>query len=401
MRRADLLQGLRTMRFKGVLGRWESGELDQGQAAEMLGISERTFRRWRDRYEEEGEAGLCDRRLGKPSPRRAAQEEIERMKALYGELYGGFNVKHFHEKLMERHGYKLRYTVTRLALQAAGLVAKAPRRGAHRRKRPRRPLVGMMLFQDASTHGWLPGVAGMQDLVLTLDDASSQAYSAFLVEQEGTASSLRGLAETIAAKGLFCSLYTDRGSHYFHTPEAGGKVDKAALTQVGRALKELGIEHIPSYSPEARGRIERAFATWQDRLPKELALAGIATIEEANRFLRETYLPAHNARFAVAPEQAGSAFVACREEQWREILCVREERQVAKDNTVRWQGRTLQIPPSPLRPHFVRATVRVHQYPDGRCALFWGPHRLADFDADGALQPAPASAPADAKALAA
>ena len=373
------------MRFESLLERHESGALSQIEAAEMLGVSERTFRRWRDRYREEGEAGLLDRRIGKPSPRRAPESELVRARELYAQMYGGFTVKHFHEQLVERHGYKLCYTVTRLALQRSGLVRPAPRRGAHRRKRPRRPMAGMLLHQDGSRHVWLAGQPVL-DLIVTLDDATSEIYSAFLVAEEGTASSFRGLAETIAARGLFCALYSDRAAHYFHTPEAGGKVSKGHPSQVGRALAELGIEHIAAYSPEARGRSERAFRTLQDRLVKELALAGIAEIEAANRFIAEVYLPRHNARFAVAPEQEGSAFVACPPEQWREILCRHETRQVGNDNTVTWRGRRLQIPPSRLRPHFARARVRVHEYPDGAVALFWGPHRLADFGPDGSPQ---------------
>lgn len=183
----------------------------------------------------------------------------------------------------------------------------------------------------------------------------------------------------IERHGLFMELYTDRGSHCFHTPEAGGKVSKTQLTQVGRALKQLGIGHIAAYSPQARGRCERAFRTLQDRLPKELALAGITTPEAADRYLREVYLPEHNARFATPPDDPASAFVKGPAGLWREMLCVQEERQVGKDNTVRWRGRSLQIPPSPLRPHFVRATVRVHEYPDGTVAVMNGPHRLASF----------------------
>jgi transposase len=385
MVRAEVLQGVREMRFEALLDRHERGELDQQEAAEMLGIGERTFRRWRDRLRDEGLAGLRDRRIGKPSSRRAAVAEIQRMLGLYEERYGGFTVKHFHEQLVKRHNYKLGYTVTRLSLHSAGLVKPAPRRSAHRKKRPRRPLVGMMLHQDASRFAWLPGDRRQYDLVVTLDDATSAIYSAFLVEEEGTASSFRGLAEVIDRHGLFCELYTDRGSHYFHTPKAGEPVSKTMRTQVGRALAQLGIRHIAAYSPEARDRSERAFRTLQDRLPKELALAGIATLEDANRFIAERYLAEHNAAFAIAPEQAGSAFVADRTGAARAILCIQEERRVGNDNTVKWRGLALQIPPSPLRPHFVRATVRVHEYPDGRLAVFHGPHRLADYDPDGTL----------------
>jgi transposase len=378
MGRARVLEDIRIMRFEEVLDRHERGYLTQAEAGEMLGMSERTLRRWQVRSREEGEAGLRDRRVGQPSPRRADPGEIARATALYAEMYDGFTARHFHEKLVERHGYRLGYTVTRLALQAAGLVRRAPRRGAHRRRRPRRPLPGMLLHQDAARHAWLAGRPPL-DLVVTLDDATSEVCSAILVEEEGTASSFRALCEVIADRGLFCALYTDRGSHYFHTPVAGGGVDREQPTQVGRALGQLGIEHIAAYSPQARGRSERAFRTLEDRLPKELALAGITEIEAANAWLRTRYLPAHNARFAVLAEQPGSAFVPVAPEQWRDVLCLQETRQVGNDNCVRWKGRSLQIPKSPLRPHFTRATVRLHEYPDGAIALFWGPHRIADF----------------------
>ena len=375
MRRTEQRQGLRMLKLRDVLGRWEAAELRQIEAAELLGMSERTFRRWSRRFEEEGEEGLMDRRLGRRSGRAVPDEEAEEVERLYRERYAGFTAKHFHEHLVGRHGFRWGYTWTKTYLQARGLLAKAPRRGAHRRKRPRRPMVGMMLHQDASRHAWLDG-CGPLDLVVTLDDATGEIYSAFLVEEEGTVSSFLGLIETIAKKGLFCSLYTDRGSHYFYTPEAGGKVAQDVLTQVGRALSQLGVEHIPAYSPEARGRSERAFRTLQDRLPKELALAGVKDVEAANAFIREVYLPAHNARFAVEPADKASAFVPVAEAQWRDILCVQEERVVAPDNTVAWNGRRLQIPPHPARAHFVRAKVRVHHYPDGEIAVFHGPRLL-------------------------
>lgn len=373
------------MRFEGLLDRHERGELSQVEAAELLGISERSFRRWRDRLRDEGPSGLADRRLGKPSGRRAGVVEIARMLDLYRDSYADFTVKHFHEQLVKRHGYKLGYTVTKAHLHRAGLVKPAVKRSAHRKKRPRRPMIGMMLHQDASRHAWLWNDTRQYDLVVTLDDATSAIYSAFLVEEEGTASSFRGLGEVIARHGLFCALYSDRGSHYFHTPKAGGKVDKTKPTQVGRALAQLGIEHIAAYSPEARGRSERAFRTLQDRLPKELKLAGITGIDAANRWLAEIYIPAHNAQFAVPAEQAGSGFVADTAGAWREILCLQETRLVGNDNTVKWRTLRLQIPPTPLRAHFVKASVRVHEYPDGSLAVFLGPNRLADYDATGAL----------------
>jgi transposase len=358
--------------------------MTQVEAAEMLGVSVRTFQRWADRYEDAGLEGLADRRLGRPSARRAPQEELERMLGLYRDKYSDFTVKHFHEQLVRRHGYVLGYTVTKLALHAAGLVRPAPKRSAHRKKRPRRSLRGMLLHQDGSRHAWLDGQPGL-DLIVTLDDATSEVLSLFLVAEEGTASTLLALREVVGEHGLFCALYTDRGSHYFETPKAGGKVSKTQLTQVGRALKQLGIEHIAAYSPEARGRSERLFRTLQDRLPKELRLAGIKDVEEANTWLKAHYMAEHNALFAIAPEEEGTAFVADRAEAWRDILCVIEERVVGNDNTIAWSGLRLQLPESRLRPHFVRAKVQVRAYPDGTIAVDLGPHRLARYTREGEL----------------
>jgi len=380
---ASIHEGVRRMRFSGLLDRHERGEITQEEAAELLGVHVRTFQRWAGRYEDEGEAGLADRRLGRPSPRRAPLAELERMLGLYRESYPDFTVKHFHEQLVKRHDYKLGYTVTKLALHAAGLVRRAGKRSAHRKKRARRPLPGMLLHQDGSRHAWIESRPAL-DLIVTLDDATSELYSMLLVEEEGTASTFRALREVIAKHGLFCALYTDRGNHYFYTPKAGEKVAKAQ-TQVGRALAQLGIDHIAAYSPQARGRSERAFRTLQDRLPKELRLAGISDVETANRWLREHYIAEYNKSFAIAPEQEGTAFVADRAEAWREILCVIEERTVGNDNTIAWEGRRLQLPENRLRPHFVKATVRVHQYPDQTVSVFLGPHRLASYASDGAL----------------
>lgn len=385
MGRTGVLQEVRLMRFESLLDRHERGDLSQAEAAELLGVGERTFRRWRDRYVEEGREGLVDRRIGRPSGKRAPEAEVLRMLGLYRAHYADFTVKHFHEQLRKRHNYKLGYTVTKVHLHAAGLVRPAVKRSAHRKKRPRRPMVGMMLHQDGSPHVWIEALGRPLDLIVTMDDATSAIYSAFLVEEEGTASSFRGLREVVAAHGLFCSLYTDRGSHYFHTPKAGEPVSKRQLTQVGRALEQLGIEHIPAYSPQARGRSERLFRTLQDRLPKEMRLAGIATVAAANAFLRETYIPMHNAAFAAPAEQPGSGFVPDAAGVWRQALCVHEERTVGPDNTVKWRGNALQIPASPLRAHFVRAKVRLLEDPDGRVSIHLGPHHLADYAADGAM----------------
>ena len=361
------------------------------EAAELLGVDERTFRRWCRRYRDEGEGGLADRRLGKPSGRQVPVDEADRVGRLYRDRYQGFTAKHFHEHLVRDHGFRWGYTWTKTFLHGQKLVSAAPRRGAHRRKRPRKPLPGMMLHQDGSRHVWVVGLSAC-DLIVTLDDATSWIYSAFLVEEEGTASTFRGLLEVFASQGLPCSLYTDRGSHYFVTPKAGEPVDRSHVTQVGRALAQLGIEHIAAYSPEARGRSERAFRTLQDRLPKELALSGITDIQAVNRFIADVYLPAHNARFAVPAEQGGTAFVQAAGVDLGEILCLQEERQVGNDNTVIFHRQRLQIPPSPWRAHFVRTRVKVRQYAQGDYAIFHGPRCIARYNAQGELVDIPKAA---------
>ena len=384
MRRASALWEVFVLRFEEALERYRKRRLTAEEAGELLGMSGRHFRRLLVRYEDDGAEGLRDRRLGKVSARRAPASELTRMQILYQERYRDFTVKHFHEQLVQRHHYKLGYTVTRLTLQGAGLVAKQKRRGgAHRKKRQRRPLPGMLVFQDGSTHRWLGAFDHDVDLVVTLDDATGAIYSALLVEEEGTMSSFQGLAETITGHGLFRAFYTDRGSHYFFTPKAGGRVDKSKPTQVGRALAQLGITHIPSYSPEARGRMERVFGTLQNRLPPELRLAEIATIEAANRYLKEAFVPDYNARFAVPAAEDGTAFLPYAGRSLEDILCVQDSRQVGRDNCVIWNGISLQIPPQRHRHHYVKATVRVHQYPDGRLAIFDGPSCLARFDPNG------------------
>jgi transposase len=372
------------IKFSSILSRYEAAEFSQAEAAELLGIGERTFRRWRQRFEDEGEAGLLDRRLGKASGKRVPSDRSDEVEALYRTRYAGFTAKHFHEHLVKEHNFSWGYTWTKTFLYSKGLLEKAKRRGAHRRKRERRPLPGMMLHQDGSMHVWLAGQPAL-DLIVTLDDATSAIYSAFLIKEEGTASTFRALTEVFGSHGLPMSLYTDRGAHYFYTPTAGGEVDRSRPTQVGRALERLGVEHIAAYSPQARGRSERVFHTLQDRLVKELALKEIDTVEAANLFLRDVYIPEYNARFAVAAAQEGTAFVAIPGVDLAEILCVQEERQVGNDNCVSFNRLKLQIPESPLRAHFVKTRVKVRQYPDGTHAIFYGPRCLGRYDKKGVL----------------
>jgi len=383
MRRTELMQEIRKMRFEEAYEGWTERRLTQEEAARLLGVCSRSFRRYIDRYEESGLEGLLDRRLTQESFRRASVDEVMAVVERYRGRYRGWNVKHFYRWYRDDGG-KRSYTWVKNTLQSHGLVSRAPRRGAHRKRRQRSPLPGMMLHQDGSTHEWVPGKRW--DLIVTMDDATNEHYSMFFVGEEGTESSFRGVREVIIRHGLFSSLYTDRGSHYWFTPEVGGKVSKGQPTQFGRALRHLGIEMIPAYSPEARGRIERAFRTHQERLPRELALHGIATMDDANRYLLKTYRKAFNREFMQPAAEEGSAFVPWIGTDIDDILCEQHERTVSSDNCVSFEGKTLQIPPDRYRCHYVRVKVRVHRYTDGSLAVFHGPRKLAGYDQQGRLK---------------
>jgi transposase len=372
----------RAMKVQEVILRAMAKKITWWQAAEIIGISDRQMRRWRERYEEFGYDGLFDRRRGQPSPKRVSLAVVEQVLGLYRERYFDLNVQHFHEKLQAEHGIQLSYTWVKAALQGAGLVARGRQRGVHRRRRERRPLPGMLLHIDGSRHRWFQDER-WYDLIVILDDATSEIYYAQLVEEESTATVMTGLREVIERKGLFCALYSDRGSHFWHTPKAGGKVEAERLTQVGRALRELGVRMIPAYSPQARGRSERNFGTWQGRLPQELRLHGITTVEEANRFLHEQYVAEFNRRFQVAAAERGTAFVPCRRRDLDLVLALQFERTVKRDNTVSWQNLNLQINRQSWRGTLASCNVTVHQHLDGTLSLTYGPHRLERYTAQG------------------
>ncbi len=368
------------MRFEEALSGWRAGRLTQEEAARLLGVCERSFRRYMNRYEEAGLDGLIDKRLEQVSHRRAPVDEVLSVTELYSKRYAGWNVNHFYAWYRREHGGTRSYSWVKDTLQGQGVVAKAPGRGKHRKRRERAPLIGMMIHQDGSTHEWVPGQKW--DLIVTMDDATNEHYSMFFVEQEGTQSSLKGVAEVIEQQGLFSSFYSDRGSHYWTTPEADGKVDKNNLTQFGRAMKQLGIDMIAAYSPEARGRSERMFRTHQERLPRELALAGVTDMASANHYL-EAYKANFNAEFMQPAMEQGSAFVPWIGGSLDDILCEQFERIVGNDNCVRFDNLVLQIPADRHRCHYVKARVRVNRYPDGRLAIFHGPRKLATYDAQG------------------
>ena len=384
MKRTELLQEIRQMRFKEAYIGWTEKRFTQEEAARLLGVCDRTFRRYLMKYEEEGMEGLTDQRLTQISHRRAPVNEVVAITYLYKNRYSSWNVKHFYSFYKKYHSGVRSYTWVKNTLQKEGLVPKSSKKGIHRKKRERAPLEGMMLHQDGSDHEWVP--EKRWDLIVTMDDATSEHYSMFFVEEEGTISSFRGVKETIEKKGLFCSIYTDRGSHYWTTPDAGGEVDKMNLTQFGRALKHLGVEMIAAYSPEARGRSERAFRTHQERLPKELAMHNITTMEEANKYIAEIYMPAYNAEFTVPAVEKGSAFVPWISGSLDEVLCEQYARLVGKDNCVSFEGLKLQIPKDQYRCHYNKVKVRIHRYVDGQLAIFHGPRKLAEYDNKGQLK---------------
>lgn len=375
-------EGLRMTRFDEIEARHRVGKLGCEDAAELLGINVRTFLRWRDKYEATGSSDWTDGRKGKAPSHKAADAEVEQITKLYRDKYRDFNVKHFYSLIgLELQNFCRSYSWVKRKLEAAKLVVPHKQGGKHRMRRPRKPKTGMMIHQDASTHNWF-GEENC-DLIVTLDDADSFITSAFFCPQEGTLSSMRGISETIEKHGVFCSFYTDRGSHYWYTQKAGGKVDKTNLTQVGRALKQLNIKQIAAYSPEARGRSERMFSTLQGRLPAELKLHGITDMAAANEYLRNTYVPRHNKEFTVAPEDKESAFITYAGKSLADVLCIQEERVVCKDNTVSYLGKTLQIPASQHRHHYVNAEVTVCHYPGDDLAIFHGHMCLARFDKNG------------------
>jgi transposase len=369
----------RAMKLQDVMLRAMAKRITWYQAAEILGISCRQMQRWKTRFEHEGYEGLFDRRRGIPSPKRVPLETVETVLRLYQEQYFDFNVQHFHEKLRAEHQIELSYTWVKQALQGAGLVKPRRKRGKHRKRRPRRPLPGMLLHIDASQHRWFCDER-WYDLLVIMDDATSDIYYAQLVEEESTRTVLAALRQVVERKGQFCALYSDRASHFFLTPKADEPVDHNRLTQVGRALRELGIQMIPAYSPQARGRSERGFGTWQGRLPQELRLRGLTTAEAANRFLREQYIQEFNEHFSVKAVERGTAFVPLRRKDLDLVFSLHHERVVGRDNTVNFGNRSWQIQRSKLRGTLAGCRVTLHEHLDETFSITFGPHVVGHYD---------------------
>ena len=354
------------------------------QAAEILGISARHLRRIKQAYEEFGFHSMFDKRVGRTSSRRVPIATVEEVLRLYRDEYFDFNVTHFHEKLREVHQIEVSYTWTKSLLQGAGLVSKDRPRKKHLKRRPRRPLPGMLLHIDGSRHQWFFDER-WYDLIVILDDATSEIYYARLVEAESTRTVMTAVRYVIETRGIFCALYSDRASHFFLTPKAGEPVNKQALTQVGRALRELGIQLIPAYSPQARGRSERSFRTWQGRLPQELRIRSIENIEEANRFLQTEYTNEFNRRFTVESQEEGTAFVPCLRTDLERIFAIQTERVAGRDNTVKFQNLLLQIERQSWRGSLAGCRVMVYQHFDDTISLGFGFHELGRYSLDGQL----------------
>lgn len=374
----------RAMKIQEVVLKAVSGEMTWIQAADIMGISARSMRRWKKRYEQFGYDGLLDRRTQRPSPKRVPLKEVERVLRLYREEYDGLNVRHFCDKVWEKHDVTLSYTFIKKALQQAGLVKRGRKRGKHFKRREPKPCVGQMLHIDGSRH---PGLALQPGLLLTLivvlDDATSRILYAQLWPEETTEAIMMALRTVIVENGLFMALYNDRASWAFHTPKAGGKVSKTLFTQVGRALDRLGIEHIPAYSPQARGRSERVNRTLQDRLVQELVLAGIKEVDAANRFIRDGYIPEHNRRFSREPADPASCFVSAGATELDDILCIEEERTVSADNVVRYNNKYFQLPKQRGRGTCKGLRVQVRAHLDGSYSVVKGVQVFGRFDAEG------------------
>ncbi len=376
---------IKAMKVQEILAKAMSGELKWYQAAAILKVSPRQLRRHRERWEKVGSTGLFDGRMRQPSPKKAGPEDVALVVKLYREEYFDFSVAHFHEKMRTEHGLKRGYTWTKRVLQEAGLVVRGRRRSAHRKRRPRRPMAGMMLHLDASTHAWLGPEHGQQDLLCVLDDATNEIYRLLLVPQESTLTCMRVLREVIGKQGLFSELYTDRASHFTYTPKAGEGPSKTVKTQLGRALDQCNVLLILGRSPEARGRSERMWRTLQGRLPQEIRRAGATTYEAAQRFIDDCFLPAFVAQFRREPTVADSAFVPTVGIDLDRVFSEQHERVVGKDNVVQYDNLALQIEPSRLRSTFARCKVTVCESPSRVLSVWYGLHFLGCYNREGAL----------------
>lgn len=383
----------RAMKVQEVILRAANKEFTWIAAARILGVSDRTMRRFKFAYEKFGCTALYDKRRGRPSPKRVPLGDVEKILWLYREKYLGFNARHFHKKLAKEHGIDWSYTFVKELLQDTGLVPRRKARGRHHKRREPKACFGEMLHIDGSPHAWLALTpAEEQTLIVVMDDATSKILYAQLWPGETVEAIMSALRDVVGAYGVPLSLYNDRARWAFYTPAAGAKVSKTQLTEVGRALDELGVEHIPAYSPQARGRSERINRTLQDRLVNELKAAGIADVDGANQFIRQVYTPQHNEEFGRAPKDAATCFISAEAVDLDNVFCVRASRVVSKDNVVRYENRVLQIEKQRDRATYAGLTVDVHEHLDGTFSLMRGVRVIGRYDSTGkALPSAPKS----------
>jgi hypothetical protein len=382
----DIAREVKAMTRKEVLLKALEGRIRWSQAADILGMTARNVRRLRWKMETFGIEALNDGRSGLPRARRIPTETVGEMLRLRRERYPDFSVKHFHEFATEKHNLQISYSWTKLLLQQAGLAQREPGRGKYHRHRERRPMRGMLLHLDASTHAWIEGLP-MRDLVVMLDDADGRVLFGRFFEQEGTVSTLWALADVLNHQGRFCELYTDRGSHFCRTPKAGEDPAELQQGQVSRVLKALGIRHILARSPQARGRSERAFGTIQGRLPQELKSLGIRDYQAANAYLDGVFIPDFNRRFTIKPQEPGTAFVSLASVDLELLLSIQHERVVRNDSTVIFEKLLLQLPKSKDRFHYVRCPVLVHEFLNGTLGVSYQGKLLARYSRQGDLLP--------------
>src|SRR5438445_2497872 len=372
----------RAMTRREVITKAITKQLSWVQAAEIVGISARQMRRLRRKVERWGMSAVMDQRGGRPRRKRIKAGTIELLCRLKRDVYADFSLRHFYEHVSEKHGVKVSYNWLRLMLQEAGVVEKEPARGRYRHRRERRPLVGMLVHLDASTHEWIAGLP-RQDLVVALDDADGRILFARFFPQEGVASTMAALLHVLQKHGRFCQLYTDRGSHFCRTERAGNAPADEQHGQVTRVLRTLGIEHIRAMTPEARGRSERCFGTLRGRLPQELRLHGVTNYQASNRYLERTFIGDFNRRFTGRPRERGSAFSALTDIDLELLVSAQHERTVQKDNTVVFERLFLQLAPSPERMHYPRCPVVVHELVDDTLAVSFQGKLIGRFDRQG------------------
>lgn len=370
------------MTRKDIIMKAINKEITWIQASSILGITARHMRRLKWCYEKYGYGGLRDHRASTPRRKRIPVKTIRELCRLKKEVYPDFSMRHFYEYATEKHGLTISYNWARIVLEEAGIVKKAPARGKHRRRRERRPMRGMLLHNDGSTHEWVEGLP-QWDLIITMDDADGKILHGEFVPEEGTMSTLMTLEYVLIRYGRFCELYHDCGSHFGRTSKAGLGPDEEQKGQVTRVLKTLGIKQIFARSPQARGRSERAFGTIQGRLPQELRLAGIKDYEKANAYLKKIFIPRFNRQFTVKPAQSESVFVPLVGIDLKLLLSVHDQRIVRNDNTVTYKNVILQIPENDRRPHYVRCPVTIHEFPNGTLGISYQDRLLGEYHSNG------------------